>query len=88
MPEKEMPAKQSLAFLLGSLYHEFATQESLLSCAEFMNDKIIEHKVRQMQRIWILELLYHTPPKKDRQSKRGTASSSSFGEGIFVTYGV
>jgi len=58
-PEKQMPALPSLAFLLVSLYHEFATQESLLSCAEFMNDKIIEHKVRQMQRIWILELLYH-----------------------------
>ena len=45
MHEKEMPASQSLPFLLHvSLYHEFATQESLLSCAEFMNDKIFKHE--------------------------------------------
>ncbi|PWL71643.1 MAG: hypothetical protein DBY27_02625 [Clostridiaceae bacterium] len=60
MHEKEMPASQSLPFLLHvSLYHEFATQESLLSCAEFMNDKIFKHEVRQAFYAWILELLYH-----------------------------
>ena len=60
MHEKEMPASQSLPFLLHvSLYHEFATQESLLSCAEFMNDKIFKHEVRQACNAWILELLYH-----------------------------
>ena len=58
MHEKEMPASQSLPFLLHvSLYHEFETQESLLSCAEFMNDKIIKHEVRQACNAWILELL-------------------------------
>ena len=89
MPEKELPALPSLTFLLGSSQtHKFATQENLLACAKFMNDKIIKHEVRQACNACILELLYHTPPKKDRQSKRGTASSSSFGEGIFVTYGV
>ena len=60
MHEKEMPASQSLPFLLHvSLYHEFATQESLLSCAEIMNDKIFKHEVRQAFYAWILELLYH-----------------------------
>ena len=60
MQEKEMPASQSLPFLLHvSLYHEFETQESLFSCAEFMNDKIIKHEVRQACNAWILELLYH-----------------------------
>ena len=55
--EKQMPALPSLAFLLGSLYHEFATQENKFSCAEFMNDKIIKHEVRQACNAWILELL-------------------------------
>ena len=27
----------------------FATQKNLFSCAEFMNDEIINHEVRQMQ---------------------------------------
>ena len=47
------------AWILELLYHEFATQESLLSCAEFMNDKIIKREVRQACNAWILELLYH-----------------------------
>ena len=46
------------AWILELLYHEFATQESLLSCAEFMNDKIVKHEVRQACNAWILELLY------------------------------
>ena len=41
-----------------SLYHEFETQESLFSCAEFMNDEIIKHEVHQACDAWILELLY------------------------------
>lgn len=40
------------------LHPEFATQESLLSCAEFRNDKINKHEVRQAYNAWILELLY------------------------------
>ena len=44
---------------MEALYYEFETQESLLSYAEFMNDKIIEHEVRQACHAWILELLYH-----------------------------
>ena len=48
------------AWILELLYHEFATQESLLSCAEFMNDKIIKREVRQACNAWILELLYHS----------------------------
>ena len=43
---------------MEALYYEFETQESLLSYAEFMNDKIIEHEVRQAYNAWILELLY------------------------------
>lgn len=31
----------------------------MFSCTEFVNDKIIQHEVRQMQSIWILESLYH-----------------------------
>ena len=59
MHEKEMPASQLFPFLLHvSLYHEFETQESLFSCAEFMNDKIIKHEVHQACNAWILELLY------------------------------
>ena len=59
MQEKEMPALQSLPFLLHvSLYHEFETKESLFYCAEFMNDKIIKHEVHQACNAWILELLY------------------------------
>lgn len=27
-----------------AVYHEFATQENLFSCAEFMNDKIFKHE--------------------------------------------
>ena len=45
--------------MIEALYYEFETQESLLSYAEFMNDKIIEHEVRQACHAWILELLYH-----------------------------
>ena len=37
----------------------FATQENLFSCAEFMNDKIINHEVRQACNAWILELSHH-----------------------------
>ena len=59
--------KMSIALLFFSLftyivfilYHEFATQENKFSCAEFMNDKIIKHEVRQACNAWILELLYH-----------------------------
>jgi len=41
MHEKEMPASQSLPFLLHvSLYHEFATQESLTSKTLFSNRKV------------------------------------------------
>ena len=59
MHEKEMPASQSLPFILHvSLYQEFETQESVFYCAEFMNDKIINHEVRQACNAWILELLY------------------------------
>ena len=54
-----MPALLSLAFFLNSLYHKFATQGSLFTCAEFVNNKILKHNVRQMRSIWILELLYH-----------------------------
>ena len=32
------------AWILELLYHEFATQENLFSCAEFMNDKIFKHE--------------------------------------------
>ena len=42
-----------------AVYHEFATQENLFSCAEFMNDKIIKHEVRQACNAWILELSHH-----------------------------
>ena len=42
-----------------SLYHKFATQGSLFTCAEFVNDKIIKRNARQMRSIWILESLYH-----------------------------
>lgn len=49
----------SLVRILESLYHKFARQESLFSCTKFVNDKIIQHEVRQMQSIWILESLYH-----------------------------
>ena len=37
----------------------FATQENLFSCAEFMNDEIINHEVYQACNAWILELSYH-----------------------------
>ncbi len=39
------------------IYPEFAMQESLLSCTEFMNDKIVKHRVRQVRSTWILELI-------------------------------
>ena len=52
------------AWILELLYHEFATQESLLSCAKFMNDKIFKHKVRQACNAWILELLYQNLSRK------------------------
>ena len=32
------------AWILELLYHEFATQENLFSCAEFMYDKIFKHE--------------------------------------------
>ena len=44
---------------LRIVYHKFATQGSLFTCAEFVNDKIIKCNARQMRSIWILELLYH-----------------------------
>ena len=37
----------------------FATQKNLFSCAEFMNDEIIKHEVRQACNAWILELSHH-----------------------------
>lgn len=42
---------------MEALYYEFETQESLLSYAAFMNDKIIEHEVRQACHAWILEFI-------------------------------
>ena len=47
------------AWILELKHHKFATQKSLLFCAEFMNDKIIKHEVRQACNAWILELLLH-----------------------------
>lgn len=61
-----MSALLPLAFPLGELYHEFEMQESLLSCIEFMNDKIIKHEVRQACNAWILELLHNNNIKSQK----------------------
>ena len=49
---------KDLSFCFGVIVSWIRNKRKFVFCAEFMNDKIIEHEVRQACNAWILELLY------------------------------
>ena len=93
------PGKANAGFAVACFCFGSSTDSQIRSYRAFLSASqkyllvktCLKRKCLQNSRFLFLGMFYYiiiSKYKKDRQSKRGTASSSSFGEGIFVTYGV